>query len=132
MPMSIEPSGVHITVEGHDAPRQLLSNRAYLYTVLEDLPKVIGMGAVADPRLTGSGAVGEGSLSGFVMNGDSHISFHAVPASGFVSVDFYTCREIADRQGIIELLTSSFALRDAYICVKECGPRQPGQNLLAA
>jgi S-adenosylmethionine/arginine decarboxylase-like enzyme len=135
MTISSEPFGIHIMIEGFGAPRQLLSNRAYLYTMLEDLPEVIGMGAAAEPQLIESGAfsqINPGRLSGFVMNAECHLGFHAVPARGYVSVDFHARRTIADRQGVIDLLASSFALKQADVCVQECGLRQPAQYLQAA
>jgi S-adenosylmethionine decarboxylase len=133
--ISREPFGTHIMIEGFGAPRQLLSNSVYLYSVLEDLPKVIGMDSTAEPQLIESGAfsaASPGSLSGFVMDAQCHISFHAFPARGYVSVDFFTQRSGIDRNKIIHLLTSSFALKDAEICVLDCGQRHAAARLLAA
>jgi S-adenosylmethionine decarboxylase len=134
MTIPVEQSGFHLVIDGYGAPRQLLSNCVYLYSVLEDLPKVIGMGAVTEPQLIESGAfsaASPGSLSGFVMNAESHMSFHAVPASGYVTIDFYTRQDGIDRQSVIGLLTSSFALKDAGVSVQNCGRSAPA-HLLAA
>jgi S-adenosylmethionine decarboxylase len=135
MIISSEHFGIHIMIEGYGAPRQLLSNSAYLYSVLEDLPKMIGMGKIAEPQLIESGAfsaANPGSLSGCVMNADSHFSFHAFPARGFVAVDFFTQRNDLDRVIVINLLTSSFALDEAEVSVLDCGrPHASAQRLAA-
>jgi S-adenosylmethionine decarboxylase len=135
MMMSSEPFGIHIMIEGFGAPRQLLSNSVYLYSVLEDLPKMMGMRAVTEPQLIESGAfsaANPGSLSGFVMDAESHISFHAVPARGYVTMDFFTQRSGIDRDRVINLLTSSFALDEAEVSVLDCGRRFAGAQLMAA
>ncbi len=135
MMTSSEPFGIHIMIEGFGAPRQLLSNSVYLYSVLEDVPKMIGMRAVAEPQLIESGAFSPGNpgcLSGFVMDAQSHISFHAVPARGYVSVDFFTQQCGIDRDQVINLLTSSFALDEAEVSVLDCGRRYAGAQLMAA
>jgi S-adenosylmethionine/arginine decarboxylase-like enzyme len=134
MTVQVEQPGFHIIIEGYGAPRQLLSNCVYLYTVLEDLPQVIGMGAVTEPQLIESGAfsaASPGSLSGFVMNAESHFSFHAVPARGYVTIDFYTRQDGINRQSVIGLLASSFALKDAGVSVQNCGSLASAQLMAA-
>ena len=135
MSFQTEQFGVHIMIDGYNAPRQLLANRAYLWTLLEDLPKLIGMHSIAEPQLVEVGELNPkdpGGLSGFVMIAESHISFHTFPARGFVTMDLYTCQSGIDHESVIGLLKSSFALKDADVFVQERGMRYPAHNLLAA
>ena len=135
MSFQTEQFGIHIMIDGYNAPRQLLANRAYLWTLLEDLPKLIGMHSIAEPQLVEVGELNPkdpGGLSGFVMIAESHISFHTFPARGFVTMDLYTCQSGIDHESVIGLLKSSFALKDADVFVQERGMRYPAHNLLAA
>ena len=135
MSFQTEQFGIHIMIDGYNAPRQLLANRAYLWSLLEDLPKLIGMHSIAEPQLVEVGELNPkdpGGLSGFVMIAESHISFHTFPARGFVTMDLYTCQSGIDHESVIGLLKSSFALKDADVFVQERGMRYPAHNLLAA
>ena len=135
MSIQSEQFGVHIMIDGYNAPRQLLANSAYLWSLLEDLPKLIGMHSIAEPQLVEVGELNPkdpGGLSGFVMIAESHISFHTFPARGFVTMDLYTCQSGIDRESVVALLLSSFALKDADVFVQERGMRYPAHNLMAA
>lgn len=130
-----EQFGLHIMIDGYNAPRQLLANRVYLWSLLEDLPKLIGMHSIAEPQLVEVGELNPkdpGGLSGFVMIAESHISFHTFPARGFITMDLYTCQSGIDRDWVIDLLKTSFALKDADVFVQERGMRYPVENLEAA
>jgi len=130
-----EQFGIHIMIDGYNAPRQLLANRVYLWSLLEDLPKLIGMHSIAEPQLVEVGELNPkdpGGLSGFVMIAESHISFHTFPARGFITMDLYTCQSGIDRDWVIDLLKTSFALKDADVFVQERGMRYPVENLQAA
>jgi S-adenosylmethionine decarboxylase len=135
MPARTEQFGLHIMIDGYNAPRQLLANRVYLWSLLEDLPKLIGMHSIAEPQLVEVGELNPkdpGGLSGFVMIAESHISFHTFPARGFITMDLYTCQSGIDRDWVIDLLKTSFALKDADVFVQERGMRYPVENLAAA
>jgi S-adenosylmethionine decarboxylase len=130
-----EQFGLHIMIDGYNAPRQLLSNQVYLWSLLEDLPKLIGMHSIAEPQLVEVGELNPkdpGGLSGFVMIAESHISFHTFPARGFITMDLYTCQSGIDRDWVVDLLKTSFALKDADVFVQERGMRYPVENLEAA
>jgi S-adenosylmethionine decarboxylase len=135
MQVRTEQFGLHIMIDGYNAPRQLLANQVYLWSLLEDLPKLIGMHSIAEPQLVEVGELNPrdpGGLSGFVMIAESHISFHTFPASGFITMDLYTCQSGIDRDWVIDLLKTSFALKDADVFVQERGMRYPVENLEAA
>jgi S-adenosylmethionine decarboxylase len=135
MRANTEQFGIHIMIDGYNAPRQLLSNQVYLWSLLEDLPKLIGMHSIAEPQLVEVGELNPkdpGGLSGFVMIAESHISFHTFPARGFITMDLYTCQSGIDRDWVIDLLKTSFALEDADVFVQERGMRYPVENLEAA
>jgi S-adenosylmethionine decarboxylase len=130
-----EQFGLHIMIDGYNAPRQLLANQVYLWSLLEDLPKLIGMHSIAEPQLVEVGELNPrdpGGLSGFVMIAENHISFHTFPARGFITMDLYTCQSGIDRDWVIDLLKTSFALKDADVFVQERGMRYPVENLEAA
>ncbi len=128
---STEKFGVHIMLDGYGAPFDVLDNEYYLRKLLHDLPKMIGMHAIAAPQLVRVGPLNRkdpGGLNGFVMIAESHISFHTFPARGFVTMDLYTCQGDIDRERVVTLLKHAFRLADADVFIQDRGLRYPAHN----
>jgi uncharacterized membrane protein/S-adenosylmethionine/arginine decarboxylase-like enzyme len=126
--------GVHVMIDGHGAPRLLLEDQALLFKLLIDLPGAFGMKAVAMPKLIPTSTVSADiprGISGYAMLNESHISFHAFPELGQVSIDFYSCNCLADPRVIADILKSSFCLADAEVHVQERGLRLPERTRAA-
>ncbi len=120
--------GVHVMIDGHGAPRWLLEDQALLFKLLIDLPGAFGMTAVAMPKLVPTSPVSVDiprGISGYAMLNESHISFHAFPALGQVSIDLYSCNCVADPRVIADILIASFCLADAEVHVQDRGLRLP-------
>jgi S-adenosylmethionine decarboxylase len=135
IPPSTEKFGVHIMIDGYGAPYDVLDNEYYLRKLLNDLPRMIGMHAIAAPQLSRVGPMNRkdpGGLSGFVMIAESHISFHTFPARGFVTMDLYTCQGDIDRDNAVTLLKHAFRLSDADVFIQDRGLRYPSQDVTPA
>ncbi len=120
--------GVHVMIDGHGAPRWLLEDQALLFKLLIDLPGAFGMKAVAMPKLVPTSPISVDiprGISGYAMLNESHISFHAFPELGQVSIDLYSCNCLAEPRVIADILKSSFCLADAEVHVQERGLRLP-------
>ncbi len=122
------PRGVHLMVDGFGAPRRFLEDQALLFKLLIDLPGAFGMTAVAMPKLVFTNATGAdipAGISGYAMLNGGHITFHAFPDLGLVSVDLYSCSCDANRQAIADILIAAFHLAGADVHLQERGLRPP-------
>ncbi len=120
--------GVHIMVDGYRAPFRLLNDQVYLRGLLFDLPRLIGMHAIAEPQLVRVDPVSHenpGGLCGSVMTAESHFSFHTFPSRRFVTMDLYTCQGEFDRDGAVDLLKRAFHILDANVFIQDRGLRVP-------
>jgi S-adenosylmethionine decarboxylase len=132
---STEQFGIHIMIDGYDAPEKLLGDRRYLESLLYDLPTEMKMHRICEPQLVEVGPMNPkdpGGISGFVMIAESHISFHTFPERGFVTMDLYTCQTGLDVDWAVSRLKSAFGLNDADVFVQQRGLRYPAENLNAA
>jgi S-adenosylmethionine decarboxylase len=133
--MTTEQFGIHVMVDGYGASPERLSDRAYLLSLLYDLPEQLGMHRICEPELVEVGPMNpkdSGGLSGFVMIAESHISFHTFPKRGFVTADLYTCQAHMDGEKIAQMLKSAFALKDADVFIQKRGMRYPSADVVTA
>ena len=68
--------------------------------MLEGLPARLGMRKLTEPYLVfvddKKSEHGDYGLSGFIMHYESHFSCHTWPELGYVSIDFYYCKNFDD------------------------------------
>jgi S-adenosylmethionine decarboxylase len=124
--------GVHLMLDGYGADPARLSDRVRLTSLLDGLPALLDMHAIAPAQVVEVGPNNRkdpGGLSGFVMIAESHISFHTFPARGFVTIDLYTCRDTIDRARVVALLTDAFAIASLDVFAQDRGLRYPMADL---
>jgi S-adenosylmethionine decarboxylase len=71
-----------------------------------------------------------GGYSGFVMIAESHISCHTFPWRKFVSIDVYTCRNIMEKEFIVDYFKKVFDLKDVEVNFLKRGTRFPVSDLV--
>jgi S-adenosylmethionine decarboxylase len=131
--MNTEQFGIHVMVDGYSASPALLSDRAYLLSLLYDLPEELGMHRICEPQVVEVGPMNpkdSGGISGFVMIAESHISFHTFPSRGFVTMDLYTCQAHMNGQKLAALLKKAFGLTDADVFIQPRGARYPSMDIM--
>lgn len=87
--------GEHLTIDGYLGEPASLNDKELVFRTLDELPGLLGMKKLAQPAVhfaAGNDGKDPGGWSGVVVIEESHISVHTFPASGFVSIDVYTCR----------------------------------------
>jgi S-adenosylmethionine decarboxylase len=132
MTMTTEQFGIHVMVDGYGASPDLLSDRAYLLSLLYDLPKELGMHRICEPQVVEVGPMNpkdSGGIGGFVMIAESHISFHTFPNRGFVTMDLYTCQAHMSGAKITVMLKEAFGLKDADVFIQPRGMRYPSTDI---
>ena len=106
-----ETFGVHLMLDGYGCDRNKLESEDFVYRFLDEFPDDIGMTKIMQPSVLKYGGVGldDSGISGFVLIAESHVSIHTFPATGYVSIDIFSCksfdvaaaqREIVRRFGI--------------------------------
>lgn len=91
--------GPHLTVDGYDAPRALLSNYQLIFDLLNRLPEAIGMTKITQPYVfpyyCGKTEAGhpEWGITGVVIIAESHISIHTYPEKGVFFMDVFSCKQ---------------------------------------
>lgn len=124
--------GEHLTIDGYQGNPELLNNKDVVYTCLDELPGLLGMGKLALPVVyfaPGNGGKDPGGWSGVVVILESHISIHTFPARGFVSADVYTCKNGMDTEFVIQYFKEKFELKDIETNFIKRGTRYPEHNI---
>lgn len=124
--------GVHFMLDGYNAPSDILKDKEVLWQMLTELPKKMGMYALAEPVLAEVGPNNKkdpGGLSGVVLIAESHISFHTFPGRGFVTIDVYTCQDEIDTEAFIEEFRQvfQFTAQDTHYIRR--GTSYPAENI---
>lgn len=90
--------GPHLTVDGYEASRALLSNYQTIFDLLNRLPEEIGMTKITQPYVfpyyCGQTEAGhpEWGITGVVIIAESHISIHTYPEKGIFFLDVFSCK----------------------------------------
>ena len=124
--------GVHMLFDGYDCDPAKLADKAFLTTLLHDLPEALKMHSLLEPTVLEVGELNEkdpGGISGFVLIAESHISFHTFPKRGFVTADIYTCQDTLDTETATKYLKEAFGTEDCDISVQDRGVRYPETNI---
>jgi S-adenosylmethionine decarboxylase len=128
-----EHFGEHVTIDGYGGDEALLNDGALVTSVLSELPALLGMHILTDPKVVsapGNDHKDPGGWSGFVMITESHISVHTFPKRGFVSADIYTCRNGLDPAYVEQYFRETFKLMDIEINFIKRGMRYPEHNIV--
>lgn len=103
----------------------------YVFNILEELPRVLGMHTLITPyvvRVPENDKKDPGGYSGFVMIQESHIGIHTFPKRKFVSIDVYSCKNF-DTKKTQKYLVKAFHIKEAETNVIVRGTRYPLQNI---
>jgi len=124
--------GVHLMIDGYNAPAEALRDRERLEHALAEIPPSLGMYNLIDPVVAEVGANNRkdpGGLSGVVLIAESHLSFHTFPGRGFVTIDLYTCQDELDTDALLTKLKESFQFTDEDVHVLNRGQRYPSADI---
>ena len=99
-----ETFGMHLMLDGYGCDRSKLESEDFIFRFLDEFPDDIGMTKIMPPsvlKYDGADAEEHG-ISGFVLIAESHVSIHTFPATGYVSIDIFSCKsfdlEAAERE----------------------------------
>lgn len=100
------------------AAREKLADFSLFYTLLESLPKLIGMKSICPPYVMKylDPPDSEWGISSMVLISTSHFSFHTFPERGAIHFDCFSCRPF-DEKLVVEYLNGVFNFVDSKIQV---------------
>ncbi|MAZ56679.1 adenosylmethionine decarboxylase [bacterium] len=123
--------GLHLMIDGYDAPKANLESESILRKMLNEIPQEMGMHLISEPvvvRVGPNNKKDPGGVSGVVLIAESHFSVHTFPNRGFVTLDIYTCQNVLNTEELISKVKShlKFARCEHYLI--ERGVRYPSVN----
>jgi S-adenosylmethionine decarboxylase len=124
--------GEHLTIDGYDGSYTKLADRELILNFFQKLLSVSQMHPLSPPQIyyaESNDKKDPGGWSGFVIIQESHISIHTFPARGFISADFYTCRNGLNIEEIKSLFKDEFDLKDLESNFIIRGKKYPGSNI---
>lgn len=124
--------GEHVTIDGYGGDKKRLDDKAFVLSVLNELPALLEMKKLSVPEIyfaEGNDKKDPGGWSGFVVIEESHISIHTFPARGFITADVYTCKNGMDVAYIENYFKEKFALTDVEVNFIKRGTKYPVENI---
>ena len=90
--------GPHLTLDLHGCDKRKLADHDFIYSVLNDMPKLLGMNIFAAPQVTdvpapSPNSFDRGGVTGFVILVESHMAIHTFPDDAYASFDIFSCKE---------------------------------------
>jgi len=96
--------GPHLTLDLYGCDKKKLNDHSFIFSMLSDMPEMLGMHKFAAPQLTDIPAqpnsFDKGGLTGFVILVESHLSIHTFPADSFASMDIFSCKYFSEDNAI--------------------------------
>ncbi len=114
MAASTQLFGMHLMIDAYDGLESALSNMDLCFTLLDQLPDILGMRKITTPyvvKVSPSDQQDCGGYSGFVMIATSHISLHTFPKKGFAVFDIFTCQGSLDVERISAHIKERFQFK---------------------
>jgi len=124
--------GEHLTLDGYGGNKDLLNSESVVQNTLKELPGILGMHALIEPRVVfapSNDIKDPGGWSGFVIIAESHISIHTFPLRGFVSIDVYTCQNGLEKEKIENYFKTAFELKELETNFIIRGTKYPLENI---
>ncbi len=103
--------GPHLTLDLYGCDKKKLIDKNFVFSVLIELPELIGMHRISEPQVTiyngNPESFDAGGISAFVLIAESHITIHTFAKDGFASVDIFSCKDF-DTQKATDFIVGKF------------------------
>jgi uncharacterized membrane protein/S-adenosylmethionine/arginine decarboxylase-like enzyme len=116
--------GMHIIIDGFDAPADLLDDGVRLYQLLQELPARLGMSQLMPPELYWTSPMSQqdrSGFTGFAMGAAGHVNIRTMPAHRYVALDVYMDEPRQNPDQLVGLLKRAFTLADVDVTVRGRG-----------
>ncbi|MFM7469258.1 MAG: S-adenosylmethionine decarboxylase [Vampirovibrionales bacterium] len=108
-PVQSEPFGPHLMLDCQQCNLEKISDVAYVFNFLNELPERIGMTKITTPYVFPySGLVPEDKgITGVVIIAESHLTFHSFTEKDYFFFDIFSCKPF-DVTPVIQEIIRSF------------------------
>jgi len=101
--------GQHIVIDGYNVGSLTkLDDLDYIYRLLDDLPKMIGMDVLIPPIVVKCQVAHNLGVTGVTVITTSHLTIHTWPCEAYFSFDCYSCKPF-DVDLVIQEIRQRFA-----------------------
>jgi S-adenosylmethionine decarboxylase len=113
MPVIHSDFGPHLMLDCRQCDYDKISDLAYVFQVLDQLPDTIGMTKITQPYVFPySGLVPEDKgITGTVIIAESHITFHSFVEKDYFFFDIFSCKPF-EVERVVDYITEAFGVRD--------------------
>ena len=126
--------GPHLTIDLYGCDSKLLNDSAYIYRMLDEMPKLLDMKKIIEPQIlpyAGSpGTFDKGGVSAFVLIATSHISIHTFVHQKYASIDIFSCKAF-DTKKAVKYVADKFRARKTETNLFNRGREFPKEEPLA-
>lgn len=125
--------GPHLMLDLNGCNESILDNLDACYSLLKDLPSIVGMTAITQPyvfRYSGLVPDDQG-ITGVTIIAESHISLHTYPKKQFAFVDVFSCKPF-DTERATDHIVRFFESTSPAIHIQERGIQFPPSMRLAS
>ncbi|MBI4919841.1 adenosylmethionine decarboxylase [Candidatus Azambacteria bacterium] len=100
--MSNKFKGKLLAIDAFGVENKKLTNKKYLASMLEEIPRKLGMHILKKPAIEEikSDRYPNTGLSGFVILYESHVSFHTWPEENYIAVDIFSCNDFKEKTAV--------------------------------
>lgn len=115
-PVTHSDFGPHIMLDCRKCNKEKISDQAFVYQVLDQLPEKIGMTKIIPPYVFPySGLVPEDKgITGAVIIAESHLTFHSFTEKDYFFFDIFSCKNF-DVQQAIDYIIEAFEVEDVEL-----------------
>lgn len=82
----------HIIFDAIGCDKKLITTEKFVFQILMDIPKLIGMKILAGPNLVRDYNPKNLSITGIAIINFSHISIHTFSRTGEIFIDIFSCK----------------------------------------
>jgi len=103
--------GKHLMLDCWQCDRRKISDLAYLWQVMDELPDIIGMTKITQPYVFPYSGLkpGDKGITGVVIIAESHITIHTFTERDYLFCDVFSCRPF-DVGTVVDYLTEIFGV----------------------
>jgi S-adenosylmethionine decarboxylase len=101
--------GPHLMMDCRQCDLGLISDVAYVFKMLNELPDAIGMTKITQPYVFPyEGKIPEDKgITGFVVIAESHLAFHSFVDKDYFFFDIFSCKDF-DVQKVVDYIIAAF------------------------
>jgi S-adenosylmethionine decarboxylase len=128
-PLPASTMGPHLMLDCRGCNLDKISDVAYIFKILNELPERVGMTKITQPYVFPySGLIPEDEgVTGIVVIAESHLSFHSFTQKDYFFFDLFSCKPF-DVEAVRRFIIEAFEVQEAEVHYVERGRDFPREE----